>query len=109
MLASLDDPAWPEREGAWHSLQALARQRWPWAPLVQPRLDVPDRSDRWLFARLPEWEEQPPRPQPRQVIRDEAAGTARPDRHTGDGDGRRPGPRDHAPRAGPRRGWVREK
>ena len=31
MLAGIDDPAWPEREGTWHGLQALARQRWPWA------------------------------------------------------------------------------
>ena len=96
MLASLGDPAWPEREGAWHSLQALARQRWPWAPLVQPRLDAPDTSDRWLFARLPEWEEQPPRPQPRQVTLDEEAVAARLDRLTGDGAERRPGQRDYA-------------
>ncbi|HKX88187.1 MAG TPA: ATP-dependent DNA helicase, partial [Sphingopyxis sp.] len=72
MLASLDDPRWPEREGAWHGVQALSRQRWPWAPLVQPRLARPDASERWLFARLPEWEEQPPRGAPRQVSIDEA-------------------------------------
>ncbi|HMQ20369.1 MAG TPA: ATP-dependent DNA helicase, partial [Sphingopyxis sp.] len=27
MLACTDDPTWPEREGTWHGLQALARQR----------------------------------------------------------------------------------
>ncbi|MBA3941759.1 MAG: helicase, partial [Sphingopyxis sp.] len=42
MLDDLDDPDWPEREGAWHGLQALSRQRWPWAPLVQPRLGPAD-------------------------------------------------------------------
>ncbi|SNT21167.1 ATP-dependent DNA helicase [Sphingopyxis indica] len=96
MLASLEDPGWPEREGAWHSLQALVRQRWPWAPLVQPRLDAPEKSDRWLFARLPEWEEAPPRPQPRQVSVDTEAVAARLDRLTGDGAERRPGQRDYA-------------
>ena len=96
MLGALDDPDWPEREGAWHGLQSLARQRWPWAPLVQPRLDAPETSDRWLFARLPEWEEAPPRPQPRQVTLNADDVVARLDRLTGDGAERRPGQRDYA-------------
>ncbi|UNK78817.1 ATP-dependent DNA helicase [Sphingopyxis granuli] len=96
MLACLDDPDWPEREGAWHALQALTRQRWPWAPLIQPRLAAPDRADRWLFARLPEWEEQPPRAQPRQVVLEPANVAARLDRLTGDGAEKRPGQQDYA-------------
>ena len=96
MLAGIDDPAWPEREGAWHGMQALARQRWPWAPLVQPRLTVPDANERWLFARLPEWEEVPPRAAPRQVRINPNDVTARLDRLTGDGAERRPGQQDYA-------------
>src|SRR3546814_20503560 len=45
MLASLGNPDWPEREGAWHGAEALARQRWSWAPLVQPRLSRPDANE----------------------------------------------------------------
>ncbi len=96
MLASLDDRDWPEREGAWHGAQALARQRWPWTPLIQPRLRKPDRDDRWLFARLPEWEETPPRGAPRQVTIDASDVAARLDRLTGDGAERRPGQQDYA-------------
>ena len=96
MLASLNDPDWPEREGAWHGAETLARQRWPWAPLVQPRLARPDANDRWLFARLPEWEEGSPRAAPRQVTIAEADVAARLDRLTGDGAERRPGQQDYA-------------
>lgn len=96
MLASLDDPDWPEREGAWHAIQALTRQRWPWAPLIQPRLPQPKGDERWLFARLPEWEETSPRPAPRQTTIAEADVTARLDRLTGDGAERRPGQQDYA-------------
>ena len=96
MLDGLDDPDWPEREGAWHGLQALARQRWPWASLIQPRLGPPGKDDRWLFARLPEWEEAPPRPQPRQVTINPADIAARLDRLTGDGAERRAGQQDYA-------------
>ncbi|WP_156680032.1 ATP-dependent DNA helicase [Sphingomonas profundi] len=68
LLARLDAADWPEREGAWSSAQALARLRWPWAAAVAQRLRKPDRAERWLFARLPEWEEAPPRPQPRPIV-----------------------------------------
>ncbi|MGN6288904.1 MAG: ATP-dependent DNA helicase [Sphingopyxis terrae] len=96
MLDRAGDAAWPEREGAWHGLQALSRQRWPWAPLLQPRISAPERSERWLFARLPEWEEAAPRPQPRQVTVNPDDVTARLDRLTGDGAERRAGQRDYA-------------
>jgi ATP-dependent DNA helicase DinG len=44
---------WPEREGAWTSLQQLGRLRWPWASAVAARLGRPERNERWLFSRLP--------------------------------------------------------
>src|SRR5687767_12948580 len=58
---------WPEREGAWASAQSLYRLRWPWAAPVNEWLRRPERDGRWLFSKLPEWEEKPPRPQPRTV------------------------------------------
>ncbi len=66
LLETLDG-AWPEREGAWASAQSLYRLRWSWAPAVAERLRRPERDERWLFSRLPEWEDAPPRPQPRTV------------------------------------------
>lgn len=68
LLATLSDPAWPEREGAWDSAQALMRVRWPWANLVLRYLKKPEKPERWLFARLPEWEEVPLRTPPRVVM-----------------------------------------
>ena len=64
LLATLSDPAWPQREGAWDTAQALMRMRWPWASMVLSHLKKPDKPERWLFSRLPEWEEAPPRPAP---------------------------------------------
>ena len=71
LLATLERD-WPEREGAWASAQSLYRLRWPWAAAVGQRLKRPERDERWLFSRLPEWEEKPPRPQPRTVRVDPA-------------------------------------
>ena len=56
---------WPEREGAWASAQSLWRLRWTWAPVIARHLRRPDRDEPWLFSRLEEWEDAPPRPQPR--------------------------------------------
>ena len=67
LLSMLGDPAWAEREGAWDSAQALMRLRWPWANLVLAQLKKPERPERWLFSRLPEWEEAAPRTPPRVV------------------------------------------
>ena len=67
LLSELGDAAWAEREGAWDSAQALMRLRWPWANLVLAQLKKPERPERWLFSRLPEWEEAPPRTPPRVV------------------------------------------
>ncbi len=56
---------WAEREGAWTSLKQLEKLRWSWVPLLRDRIAQPREAERWLFSRLPQWEEQPPRPQPR--------------------------------------------
>ncbi|MBA4048106.1 MAG: helicase, partial [Sphingomonas sp.] len=68
---------WPEREGAWTSLQSLARMRWPWAPLLTGRIAKPDKGEAFLFNRLPEWSEAPPRPAPRTVTLDAEDARAR--------------------------------
>ncbi len=73
LLTTLTNPAWPEREGAWDSAQALSRLRWPWARVVLEHLPQPKEKERWLFSRLPEWEEAPPRPAPRSVVLDRGA------------------------------------
>lgn len=68
LLALCESAEWQEREGAWSALQSLAKMRWPWAPLLAPRVRRPDKAERWLFARLPEWDDAPDRPQPAQVV-----------------------------------------
>jgi ATP-dependent DNA helicase DinG len=77
LLATCRDPAWPEREGAWTALQSLVRLRWPWAGPLGAAIERPAKAERWLFARLPEWEEAGERPQPAQVTLDEGAVLAR--------------------------------
>jgi len=67
MLAWTERTDWAEREGAWTGLGQLERLRWSWTPLLRGRIAQPVRAERWLFSRLPQWEEQPPRPQPRPV------------------------------------------
>jgi ATP-dependent DNA helicase DinG len=67
LLAVLERPDWLEREGAWTSAQSLARMRWPWAQLVGERIAKPEKAERWLFSRLPQWEDTAPRPAPRTV------------------------------------------
>ena len=72
LIGHCESSDWAEREGAWSALQSLARLRWTWAPLLAPRIAQPERAERWLFSRLPEWEDAPERPQPAQVAIDEA-------------------------------------
>ncbi|MFM1981333.1 MAG: hypothetical protein RJB22_52 [Pseudomonadota bacterium] len=95
MLATLAQD-WPQREGAWASAQALARLRWPWAPAVLDRLAPAARDERWLFSRLPEWEEAPPRPAPRPVTLAADAVAARLADITGAGAEQRDGQRAYA-------------
>ena len=67
LLAHCAAPDWPEREGAWTALQSLIKLRWAWAPLLNQHITKPERGERWLFSRLPEWDEASERPQPLQV------------------------------------------
>ncbi|WP_347301880.1 ATP-dependent DNA helicase [Croceibacterium sp. TMG7-5b_MA50] len=85
------DPAWAEREGAWSALQSLSRLRWPWAQVLGPHIAKPERAERWLFARLPEWQEAAPRAQPRQAILEPDSINARLTNLTGTGAERRVG------------------
>lgn len=95
MLAGTQGP-WPEREGAWTAAQSLARLRWPWAPVLADRIAKPKENERWLFSRLPEWEEGAPRPAPRTVTIDLADVEARLTTLTGSGAEVRPGQRAYA-------------
>ncbi|MEJ7925943.1 ATP-dependent DNA helicase [Sphingobium sp. AN641] len=96
LVARLDAADWREREGAWTGAQTLARLRWPWAHLIAPRIAKPREAERWLFSKLPEWEEQAPRPAPRAIALSEAAVLDRLDMLTGAGAEPRPGQRAYA-------------
>ncbi len=87
---------WPEREGAWNAAQNLFRLRWTWAPLVTARLSKPAQAERWLFTKLPEWEEGAPRPAPRTITLDDADVARRLEQLTGDAAERRDGQRAFA-------------
>ena len=96
LVAACQDPAWAEREGAWSAVQSLERLRWPWAQVLRPHIAKPERAERWLFARLPEWEEAGERPAPRQVELGVEAVTAQLARLTGEGAESREGQRAYA-------------
>jgi len=95
-LLALAEGDWPEREGAWTAAQSLARLRWPWSPLVAERIAKPREHERWLFTKLPEWDETAPRPAPRPVTLHDADIAARLDYLTGAGAEQRPGQRAFA-------------
>ncbi|MFM5906004.1 MAG: ATP-dependent DNA helicase [Novosphingobium sp.] len=99
LLGHCEDAQWAERDGAWSALQSLARLRWPWAPLLTPRIAKPDRNERWLFAKLPEWEETPERPQPMQVSLDNGEVAGRLAALAGQGAEARPGQQAYAAEA----------
>lgn len=111
LIAECRNPKWPEREGAWSALQALERLRWPWAQVLAPHIAKPERAERELFARLPEWEETGERPAPRQVELSAEAVASQLTRLTGEQAERREGQRAYAlevakifaPRAAPGR------
>ncbi|HKY82459.1 MAG TPA: ATP-dependent DNA helicase [Sphingobium sp.] len=96
LLAMLESPSWAEREGGWTAAQTLHRLRWPWAPLAAPRIKRPPEAERWLFSRLPEWDEAPPRPAPRTIALSEEAVLERLTQLTGSGAEARPGQRAYA-------------
>ena len=72
LLARLSISDWPEKEGAWSSAQALHRLRWPWAAEISRHIEKPAGPERWLFSKLSEWEEMPPRPAPKAIHLEEA-------------------------------------
>jgi len=96
LLSACSSDAWPEREGAWTQLQALARLRWPWSTLLSGCLKRPEKAERWLFARLPEWDEAAERTQPAQVTLNEAEVLDRLAQLTGNTAENRPTQRDYA-------------
>ncbi|MEO1967709.1 MAG: ATP-dependent DNA helicase [Sphingomonadaceae bacterium] len=96
LIETCENPDWSEREGAWSSLQSLARLRWPWAQILTPHIARPDRAEKWLFSRLPEWEDAQDRPQPGQVLIEEEEIAARLERLTGEGAESREGQRHFA-------------
>lgn len=96
LLETCESDEWAEREGAWSILQPLARMRWPWANILKPHIAQPERAERWLFSRLPEWEENPERPQPAQVLMDELEVEARLEHLTGEGSEKREGQRAYS-------------
>jgi ATP-dependent DNA helicase DinG len=95
-MLAVTDGAWAEREGAWTAAQSLTRARWAWAPMVAARLPKPAQNERWLFSRLPEWDEVAPRPAPRSVTLEDRAVLDRLDRLTGAGAETRTGQRAYA-------------
>jgi ATP-dependent DNA helicase DinG len=84
---------WPEREGAWTSAQTLNRLRWTWGPTVVKAIPQPETAERWLFSKLPEWEEKPQRNPPRPVSITADAARERLDGLTGAGRETRAGQR----------------
>jgi ATP-dependent DNA helicase DinG len=73
LLARMERPdGWAERSGAYDVAQSLGRLRWPWYKAVDAVLARPERNERGLFARLPEWDEGAGRPPPRNIVLDDA-------------------------------------
>ena len=99
LLETCGSADWPEREGAWTALQSLTRMRWPWAALLTGRIAKPPKAERWLFTRLPEWDESTEPPQPRQVTLNEADVLRRLEQLTGASAEQRLGQRDYATQA----------
>ncbi|NJC34873.1 ATP-dependent DNA helicase DinG [Sphingomonas jejuensis] len=96
LVERMRDADWAERHGAWDSVQALTRARWPWAPAVGVSLNRPERPERGLFQRLPEWEEGQPRDPPRPIAIEPEETIGRLARLTGGQAEQRAGQRDYA-------------
>ena len=96
LIAACRDPEWFEREGAWSALQSLERLRWPWAQVLKSHIIKPEKAERWLFARLPEWEEAAERPAPHPVELAPPAVLDQLTRLTGEGAEQREGQRAYA-------------
>lgn len=99
LAETCESPEWREREGAWSALQSLVRLRWPWANVIAPYIRKPERAERWLFTRLPEWDEAAERAQPAQVELSPDEVQERLGRLTGSGAEERSGQRAYAAEA----------
>ncbi len=99
LLETCESEEWREREGAWSVLQSLSKLRWPWAQVVAPHIRQPQRGEKWLFSRLPEWDETPERPQPAQVALGQEEIETRLETLTGKDAEQRPGQRAYAAQA----------
>ncbi len=100
ILHMCEDTDWEQREGAWSSWQSLAKMRWPWAQFLSGHIAKPQRAEKWLFAKLPEWEELPERAQPAQIALSDADIEGQLDHLTGNGAEKRDGQREYARAAG---------
>jgi ATP-dependent DNA helicase DinG len=96
MLAEIATPDWLWRGGAYSSLQALLRLKWPWGTLLLPHIPPPPSAERSIFVSLPEWEEQPPRPRPLDIKLSQNVVSARLAELTQRGAEDRPGQRAYA-------------
>ncbi len=100
LIERCEEEDWAEREGAWSALQSLTKLRWPWSQVIAPHVRQPQHAEKWLFSRLPEWEEVPDRPQPAQVSLDKPEILTRLEQLTGQGAEQRAGQRDYSGAAG---------
>ncbi|HEY4546366.1 MAG TPA: ATP-dependent DNA helicase [Pedomonas sp.] len=96
LLSEMEDTNWRYKVGAYGSAQALMRLKWPWSTLVAQRLASPRHAERSLFLALPEWEDAPPPPKPRDVRVGEEDVLARLEHLVGKGAEERPQQRDYA-------------
>jgi ATP-dependent DNA helicase DinG len=96
LLAEAAAPDWPFRKGAYASLQALLRLKWPWAMLLMQIIPAPETRDRGLFHILPDWEDAPPRLRPADIRLDPGTVEARLRDLTALGAEERPQQRDYA-------------
>lgn len=96
LIARMTGDDWHEREGAWNAAMTLSRLRWSWGTIATTAIARPPQAERGLFARLPEWEEKPPRPPARPALVGESEIADRLAVLTGDGAERREGQRAYA-------------
>jgi ATP-dependent DNA helicase DinG len=77
LLTEAAAPDWRFRKGAYASLQALLRLKWPWATVLAQLIHAPEMRDRGLFHVLPDWEDAPPRLRPADIRLNDNAVIAR--------------------------------
>ena len=65
LLQTPHQPLWPERDGAWDTLDRLARRGWSWAAVLRQHMPAPAQKAASLFEARAEWEEAPPRAAPK--------------------------------------------